>query len=98
MAIKKEKTLRVWWIAQVPASDVFYVDVDSEKEGAKLLKILADYDLFQFNNNIKPDYSNAGGLEQLAEDGEWEAWYVEDVELGYFDDLDDYIEALKDDK
>jgi len=74
--MKKNKTvlfsvpvqkLRVWWIPQVPGKP-FYVPVDSVKEGRKLLEVLADYDAFQFENRIKPDYSNAGGLTETYEE------------------------------
>lgn len=65
----KEGDMRVWWIPQVPGKS-FDVDVSSIDEGWWLLDVLADYDLFQWRNNIKPDYSNAGGL-SIFEDGEW---------------------------
>lgn len=61
--------IRVWWIPQVPG-EPFNVEVRSIKEGRKLLHVLADYDRFQFEHQVKPDYCNAGGLEQY-EDGEW---------------------------
>ena len=60
---------QVWWIPQIPGKP-FTVPVGSREEGQKLLKVLADYDRFQFQNRIKPDYCNAGGLSVL-EDGEW---------------------------
>ena len=41
------------------------------------MDILAEYDLFQFKNDIKPDYSNAGGL-QVFENDDWSEWYSED--------------------
>lgn len=63
--------LRVWWIPQVPMSP-FRVDVPTAEEGRRLLNTLAAYDIFQFENKIKPDYCNAGGLEMQADDGEWE--------------------------
>ena len=71
--------LKVWWIPQVPMK-AFEVDVSSVEEGAKLMTVLANYDLFQFENNIKPDYSNVGGLQMLDEDDEWVDWY--DYETG----------------
>lgn len=70
--------LRIWWIPQVPM-EPFRVEVESPEEAKKLLNILADYDIFQFENNVKPDYCNAGGLE-VFEDGEWTDWYSEDGE------------------
>lgn len=68
--------LRVWWIPQVPGKP-FYVPVDSLVEARLLLDTLAKYDQFQFENRIKPDYCNTGGL-QSFEDDEWTDWYDDD--------------------
>lgn len=92
---RKIGDLQVWWIPQVPMK-AFTVDVSTAEEGAKLLDVLADYDIFQFENHIKPDYSNVGGLQRWCEDdGDgkpgWEDWY--DPETG--DELADYVEARK---
>jgi hypothetical protein len=65
--------LRVWWIPQVPMKPFRY-DVKTIDEAKLLLEVLAQYDDFQFKNNIKPDYCNVGGLEVYAEDG-WGEWY-----------------------
>ena len=65
----KEGDLRVWWIPQVPM-EPFWVDVESLKEGFKLCDVLGKYDMFQYENKVKPDYSNAGGVVRF-EDGEW---------------------------
>jgi hypothetical protein len=75
--------LRVWWIPQVPMNP-FYVPVKNTEEAKLVLETLANYDLFQLENNIKPDYSNAGGL-QVMVDGEWEEW--EDEEGNCIDDI-----------
>lgn len=57
----------------------FHVDVETPEEAIKVLDILADYDLFQFENHVKPDYCNAQGLEEWDEqDSEWYEWYSED--------------------
>lgn len=73
---EKKGDLRVWWIPQVPGKP-FHVTVKSVDEAKLLLRTLADYDLFQFEHHIKPDYCNAGGLEEF--DGqEWCEWYNED--------------------
>jgi hypothetical protein len=86
------KKLRVWWIPQVPMN-AFYVNVSSIEEGVKFMTVLADYDLFQYENNVKPDYSNVGGLQEYNEDeGEWVDWY--DDETGE-DDPEAYLESLK---
>jgi len=78
------KKLQVWWIPQIPMK-AFNVDVSSVEEGVKIMAVLANYDIFQYENNIKPDYCNAGGLNQWSEDcdGEgnagWESWYDEET-------------------
>lgn len=72
----KEGRLKVWWIPQVPGKS-FDVPVSSAEQGKFLLNVLAEYDLFQFENRIKPDYANAGGL-MAFEDGEWCDWTDED--------------------
>ena len=82
--------LKVWWIPQVPGKP-FEVEVDSIEEGALLVTAFADYDMFQFENHIKPDYSNAGGLSVWDKDGkEWLDW--EDDEGN---DLDYYLKGGK---
>lgn len=81
--VKPESTKKeqVWWIPQVPMK-AFEVCVDTLEEAKLLLTVLADYDNFQYENNIKPDYSNAGGLmvkEDLEEGGvQWVDYYDED--------------------
>jgi len=72
----KEGELRVWWIPQVPMK-AFRVAVKSIREARLVLDALANYDIFQFENNVKPDYCNAGGLE-VFESGEWSEWYDEE--------------------
>jgi len=64
--------LRVWHIPQIPGKP-FHVDVATPGEAKKVLSILANYDIFQFKNRIKPDYCNAAGLE-VFEDDEWTEW------------------------
>ena len=73
----KMQQLKVWWIPQVPGKS-FEVPVSTVAEGVKILNVLAAYDSFQFENKIKPDYCNVGGLSML-EDGEWCDWYDEDT-------------------
>mgnify|MGYP001947346266 CR=1 FL=1 len=58
-----------------------YIPVETPEEGKKVMDILGCYDLFQLENNIKPDYANANGLQVYDEEsGEWEDWYSEDGE------------------
>lgn len=80
--VNKPKTtkigqLRVWHKPQVPMQQSFFVYVDNIKEAKQILEVLAIYDLFQYEYKIKPDYSNAQGL-QVYEDKEWVDWQDED--------------------
>ena len=84
-----EGKMRVWWMPQVPMNNKFEVEVSDEKEAAKIISVLADYDAFQFENKIKPDYSNMGGVE-VFQDGEWMDWYNEE-----YDDFNDYTNSLE---
>lgn len=59
--------LRVWWIPQVPMP-AMRVEVDNFVEAKLLLNTLATYDRFQYENHVKGDYCNAGGLEIYAPD------------------------------
>lgn len=79
--------LRIWWIPQVPGKS-FCVSVASVERGVELLDVLANYDIFQFENRIKPDYCNAGGLQVFDADG-WSDWCNDD-----FDDPKEYLESL----
>lgn len=84
------KKLRVWHIPQIPCK-AFRVPVDSPEEAVKILDTLANYDIFQFDNRIKPDYCNAQGLEEWDDDEqEWCEWYSED---GL--EIKDYAELIK---
>lgn len=68
----EKQKLRVWHIPQVPG-EPFYVEVKDAAEARKIVEVLGQYDLFQLEHNIKPDYSNASGIE-VFEDGEWTDW------------------------
>ena len=70
--------LKVWWKPQIPCES-FEVLVRSVDEAKLLITVLADYDIWQFEHHIKPDYCNAGGLVTL-ENGEWVDWESVDGE------------------
>lgn len=78
------KKLQVWWVPQIPMKS-FTVEVATVSEGVKILNVLGEYDMFQYENNVRPDYCNAGGLQQWEEnsDGEgnpgWCDWYDEET-------------------
>lgn len=95
--------LRVWHIPQVPMK-AFFFEVSSVEEGVRMMDALADYDIFQYENNIKPDYCNANGLqifdesltaEEMADmelTDKWVDWYSE-----YYDDPREYLASLETD-
>ncbi len=78
------KLYKVWWIPQVPGKR-FEVEVDTVKEVAKIMEVLANYDMFQFEHNIKSDYTNAGGL--MFWDAELDN---DDGSLGDWTDFEEY--------
>ena len=82
--------MRVWWNPQIGSCETMYVPVKDDLEAKKVLDVLSVYDMFQYKNNIKGDYSNAGGVE-IFEDGEWCDWY-KSCSNSYYDDIDEYIQ------
>ncbi|MEE5181151.1 hypothetical protein JDW21_19045 [Bacillus subtilis] len=88
-----KKRLRVAHIPQVPMK-AFHVEVKNLEEAKLLFDVFANYDLFQLENNIKPDYANATFLEEFnEEENEWISWC--DDETG-IDDIYEYFEEMKD--
>lgn len=72
--------LKIWWIPQVPMP-AFRREVDNLVEAKLLLDTLATYDIFQYENHLKGNYCNVGGLEVYdTESQEWIEWY--DLETG----------------
>lgn len=87
------KKMRVWWIPQIGTA-TFYIPVETVEEAKKFMDMLAAYDCFQYNHNIKPDYCNTGGLQMWdEEEQEWCDWYYDDGE-NYYDDVDEYCEEF----
>jgi hypothetical protein len=83
-------TLRISHFPQVPCKP-FQVEVQSVEEAVRLMDILANYDQFQLDYNIKPDYCNATVLE-MFENGEWVTWYDEETGI---DDPQEYLDELE---
>lgn len=85
--------MRVWHMPQVGSCDAtLYIPVENEREAKKVMDLLACYDLFQLENNIKPDFSNCSGLQIFNEiENEWGDWFKDDDE-GFFEDIDEYFE------
>lgn len=85
----KEGDLKVWWIPQLPMN-AFYKPVANIEQAKLLLETLAEYDIFQYENNVKGDYCNTGGL-VVFEGGEWNDWHSE-----YGDDIDEIMRGNDD--
>jgi hypothetical protein len=66
---------QVWWIPQIGHGLTPFVwPVPSLEVGMMLCDALAQYDLYQFRNRIKPDYCNAGNVQwrhPILTEGEW---------------------------
>lgn len=65
--------IEVWWIPQAPM-DPFVYPVATLDAGRVLCDALGKYDLFQFENNIKPDYSNMGGVRWRVMGDDDDSW------------------------
>lgn len=87
----KPGDLRVWHVSQIPCP-AFRVPVATIAEGRKLLDVLADYDVYQYEHRIKPDYSNVGGIQRYEDDGGGLDWFdVDDDELADWDATADIV-------
>jgi hypothetical protein len=83
--------IQVWWIPQIPMK-AFEFSVPSLEEGIRACEMLAQYDLFQYENKVKPDYANAGGIRWRhpeITDGEW--W---DIDPGDEDEIAEVRQLL----
>lgn len=76
---------RVWWVPQIPMEG-FQHPAPDFASARFLANALGQYDLFQFENNVKPDYCNMGGVEwrhPLVTEGAWESLDDDDaIDLG----------------
>jgi hypothetical protein len=75
---------RVYWVPQIPMRP-FHYEVPDYRAGVMLEDALGKYDLFQFENNVKPDYCNMGGVQwshPVLTEGEW--WDMDEDEAEYF--------------
>lgn len=64
---------RVCHFPQIPCK-AFEVECDTLEQAEKVSDVLALYDIFQFENKIKPDYSNSTYIEFSHpgyDEGEW---------------------------
>lgn len=69
---------RVWHIPQVPM-DAFYVHVADLDTAALVIEVLAEYDKFQFEKRVKPDYCNVSGVDAWDDRDGWESVDEDDL-------------------
>jgi hypothetical protein len=63
---------KAWYIPQVPMK-AFEREFDSLETASLVLNAVIDFSIFEFENKVKPDYSDAAGIAMWDEEsGEWE--------------------------
>ncbi len=61
--------LMVWYVPQVPGP-AFEVRVPDLKTASLVLEVITDLSAFEFDHNIKPDYSDASGISRWEPNGD----------------------------
>ena len=93
MAIQDgEINYSVYWFPVAPMNQPMNLPVPSPVAAGWAIDLLAWFDLYQAEHNLRPDFSNAGGLTVSGKDGEPENWYSDDGE-----DFDDWWEENRED-
>lgn len=91
MSNESSLQFRVWHNCQIGKVNNFYTKVNSIEEAWNMINTLAQYDIFQYENRIKPDYCNSNGLEYFdEEENDWLEWYDDD---GY--DIREHFENME---
>lgn len=72
---------RMWYIPQIPMPP-FTREFDTAREAQAALDLIFAFSFFEFENRVKPDYTDAGGIEIWDEDA---------AEWGDYDDFEDEI-------
>jgi len=57
---------KAWYIPQVPMKP-FEVERPTAVEAQAALDLITDFSIFEFENKVKPDYCDAGGVEEWDE-------------------------------
>ena len=63
---------KVWYIPQVPAEPVEVEWIEDVNTAIKVYGWMVKLSIYEFNNNIKLDYSDAGGIQFENENWDWE--------------------------
>ncbi len=68
-----DQKFRVWYSPQIPMPAFFY-DTDSLDTARAVLDALGQFSAYEYNNGVKPDYADAGGIELWDEEYGWEEY------------------------
>lgn len=60
---------KVWYIPQVPMV-AFEREFDDLETAKAALDLITDFSIFEFENRVKPDYADMGGISRWEEDGD----------------------------
>lgn len=82
-----EGDLKVFYAPQVPMK-AFEVKAIDLPDAVRVLSIITNFSIFEYENKIKPDYSDYGGVVRYEADGEggFEWCDVDQDELDEFED------------
>jgi hypothetical protein len=73
--------LKVWYVPQIPMEG-FEVAVPDLRTAKLVLDALCAFSLFEFENRVKPDYADTGGVVRYEEGDDGPEWFdVDECEL-----------------
>jgi len=67
--VTAEGDLQVWYVPQLPMP-AFKVSAPDLPTAVLLLDTLGRFSLFEYENRVKPDYADMGGISRWESDGE----------------------------
>jgi hypothetical protein len=57
------KRFKAWYIPQVPMKP-FEIEASTAAKAQTILNIIINFSIFEFENKVKPDYCDAGGVSE----------------------------------
>ncbi|WIW70926.1 hypothetical protein [Anaerosinus gibii] len=90
------KKLRVCHVPPT-ACNPFIIDVANLKEAKKIMDTLAEYDKFQYENNLPQNSSSTSTLEEYSEcEKKWIDWCDEESGIDHIEEYFKYLEHKHD--
>lgn len=90
-----------WYVPQIPHAQFEAPPRDTLKRALEDLELLTEFSTFEFENRIKPDYSDMCGVRvELEVDGELEVWDVDMDLIEHFgvisrQDIEEHADLLQ---